>query len=41
VVIGSRIIQELENTPRERAVVAVREFTSMIRKALDDKAAHE
>lgn len=36
VVIGSRIIQELENTPRERAVEAVREFISGIRKALDE-----
>ncbi|WP_026075888.1 tryptophan synthase subunit alpha [Noviherbaspirillum massiliense] len=35
VVIGSRIIQELENTPRERAVQAVREFIAGIRKALD------
>jgi len=35
VVIGSRIIQELESTPRERAAEAVREFLSGIRKALD------
>jgi tryptophan synthase alpha chain len=36
VVIGSRIIQELENTPRERAVAAVRDFVAGIRKALDE-----
>lgn len=36
VVIGSRIIQELENTPREKAVEAVRTFVAGIRKALDD-----
>lgn len=36
VVIGSRIIQELENTPRERAVQAVQDFISGIRKALDE-----
>ncbi len=36
VVIGSRIIQELENTPREQAVEAVRSFVSGIRKALDE-----
>jgi tryptophan synthase alpha chain len=35
VVIGSRIIQELENTPRERATEAVRAFVADIRKALD------
>ncbi|HEY8606795.1 MAG TPA: tryptophan synthase subunit alpha [Noviherbaspirillum sp.] len=35
VVIGSRIIQELENTPRERAVQAVQDFISGIRAALD------
>lgn len=35
VVIGSRIIQELENTPREQAVDAVRTFVSGIRNALD------
>lgn len=35
VVIGSRIIQELENTPQERAVEAVQAFLSGIRKALD------
>jgi len=35
VVIGSRIIQELENTPRESAVQAVHSFISGIRKALD------
>jgi tryptophan synthase alpha chain len=36
VVIGSRIIQELENTPKERAAVAVRDFVAGIRSALDD-----
>lgn len=36
VVIGSRIIQELENTPRERAVEAVQGFIAGIRKALDE-----
>ena len=36
VVIGSRIIQELENTPREHAVAAVQAFISGIRKALDE-----
>lgn len=35
VVIGSRIIQELENTPREQAVAAVQTFLAGIRKALD------
>jgi tryptophan synthase alpha chain len=35
VVIGSRIIQELENTPRENAVVAVKNFISGVREALD------
>jgi tryptophan synthase alpha chain len=36
VVIGSRIIQELENTPRENAINAVRTFITDIRKALDE-----
>ncbi|MQQ99379.1 tryptophan synthase subunit alpha [Glaciimonas soli] len=36
VVIGSRIIQELENTPREQAVAAVQTFISGIRRALDE-----
>jgi tryptophan synthase alpha chain len=36
VVIGSRIIQELENTPREQAIAAVQTFVSGIRKALDE-----
>ncbi len=36
VVIGSRIIQELENTPREHAVAAVQTFIAGIRKALDE-----
>lgn len=35
VVIGSRIIQELENTPRENAVAAVKSFISGVRQALD------
>jgi tryptophan synthase alpha chain len=35
VVIGSRIIQELENTPREHAVEAVQAFVQGIRTALD------
>ncbi len=36
VVIGSRIIQELEATSQEKACEAVRRFVSEIRKALDD-----
>jgi tryptophan synthase alpha chain len=36
VVIGSRIIQELENTPRENAVQAVQSFIAGIRQALDE-----
>jgi tryptophan synthase alpha chain len=36
IVIGSRIIQELENTPQDKAVDAVRTFVAGIRKALDD-----
>jgi len=36
VVIGSRIIQELENTPREQAVQAVQKFIAGIRQALDE-----
>jgi tryptophan synthase alpha chain len=35
VVIGSRIIQELENTPKEHAVAAVQSFVAGIRSALD------
>ena len=35
VVIGSRIIQELETTPRENAVAAVQSFIGGIRQALD------
>ncbi|MGH8853587.1 MAG: tryptophan synthase subunit alpha [Telluria sp.] len=35
VVIGSRIIQELESVPKEQAVDAVRAFTAGIRSALD------
>lgn len=36
VVIGSRIIQELENTPRDQAVQAVQQFVAGIRAALDE-----
>ena len=36
VVIGSRIIQELENTPQENAVTAVKMFISGVRQALDE-----
>jgi tryptophan synthase alpha chain len=36
VVIGSRIIQELENTPRENAAHAVKTFIAGIRTALDE-----
>jgi len=39
VVIGSRIIQELENTPQDRAVDAVRAFLTGIRNAIDEVAA--
>ncbi len=35
VVIGSRIIEELENAPREGAVAAVQSFVAAIRSALD------
>jgi len=35
VVIGSRIIQEIESVPKEQAVDAVRTFTTTIRTALD------
>lgn len=35
VVIGSRIIQEIEATPKDQAVDAVRAFTTSIRTALD------
>ena len=38
VVIGSRIIQELENTPKEGAVAAVQAFVAGIRAALDTRA---
>jgi tryptophan synthase alpha chain len=38
VVIGSRLIQELENTPRERAVEAIGKLLSDIRRALDTPA---
>ena len=36
VVIGSRIIQELENTPKDKAVAAVSDFLSTIRVAIDE-----
>jgi tryptophan synthase alpha chain len=36
VVIGSRIIQELENTPRENAAQAVKTFIAGIRAGLDE-----
>lgn len=36
VVIGSRIIQELENTPKDKAVGAVQDFLTGIRKAMDE-----
>ena len=36
VVIGSRIIQELENTPQEKAVAAVQTFIEGIRVAMDE-----
>jgi tryptophan synthase alpha chain len=36
VVIGSRIIQELENTSKDKAVEAVKTFVAGIRKALDE-----
>ncbi|RJG07984.1 tryptophan synthase subunit alpha [Noviherbaspirillum cavernae] len=36
VVIGSRIIQELENVPRENATAAVQGFIAGIRQALDE-----
>lgn len=38
VVIGSRIIQELENSPRENAVQAVQVFIAGIRQALDEQS---
>lgn len=39
VVIGTRIIQEIENTPRERVVEAVGSFLSAIRRAIDEVTA--
>lgn len=36
IVIGSRIIQVLEETPPEKAEAAVQEFLSVIRKAIDE-----
>lgn len=36
VVIGSRIIQELENTPRDQAVQAVQQLIAGVRQALDE-----
>jgi len=41
VVIGSRLIQEMEATPRERAVEAVEALVREIRRALDDGPARE
>jgi tryptophan synthase alpha chain len=38
VVIGSRLIQEMESTPRERAVAAVEALVGEIRRALDGMA---
>jgi tryptophan synthase alpha chain len=38
VVVGSRIIQELESVPRERAVDAVRELVTEMRRAIDEVA---
>jgi tryptophan synthase alpha chain len=35
VVIGSRLIQEMEGVPQERAVDAAREWLAGIRRALD------
>ena len=37
VVIGSRIIQEIEDTPRDKAIEAVQSFLSGIRTALDER----
>lgn len=37
VVIGSRIIQEIESVPKDEAVPAVRNFLSAIRSALDER----
>ena len=36
VVIGSRIIQELENTPRDQGAAAVKRFISGVRSAMDE-----
>ncbi|MNY54749.1 tryptophan synthase subunit alpha [compost metagenome] len=36
VVIGSRIIQEMENTPHDQVVEKVQTFIAGIRKALDE-----
>jgi tryptophan synthase alpha chain len=36
VVIGSRIIQELENTPKDQAIAAVHDFVAGIRAAIDE-----
>jgi tryptophan synthase alpha chain len=41
VVIGSRIIQEIESSPREAAVEAVERFVAGIRAALDAAAVQE
>lgn len=39
VVIGSRLIEEIENTPREQAVEAVERFVRSIRAAIDEVVA--
>jgi tryptophan synthase alpha chain len=36
VVIGSRLIQELENSPKENAVSAIKTLISDVRAALDE-----
>lgn len=41
VVIGSRIIQEIETAPRERTVEAVRELLAGIRRAIDEVSLQE
>jgi len=38
VVVGSRIIQEMESVPRERAVQAAGEFLATLRRAIDEVA---
>lgn len=41
VVIGSRLIEELENTPRAQAIAAVERFVSEVRLALDNDSVQE